>query len=101
MLNGLIGTYAKTAQESMSNKSVKALFEKDGFRDYLDAYPIGGLADGFVWKPGMGATFTGPYSKIEIKAPFTDYIPVKEGPVLDPNKTHKIGFVFHGFTIPG
>ncbi|UVC08537.1 sugar ABC transporter substrate-binding protein [Rhizobium sp. TH2] len=100
VLNGLIASYSKSAQEGISNKSVGELFEKDGFRDYLDAYPVGGLAEGFVWKPGMGATFTGPYSKLEIKAPFTDYIPLPEGAVLDPKKTYKIGFVFHGFNHP-
>jgi ribose transport system substrate-binding protein len=99
-LNGLIAKYSEQAKQEMSNKSVSELFEKDGFRDYLDVYPVGELAEGFVWKPGMGATFTGPYSKLEIKSPFTDYIPLAEGPVLDPNKTYKIGFVFHGFNHP-
>ena len=99
-LNGLITKYGEQAKQGMSNKSVADLFEKDGFRDYLDVYPVGELAEGFVWKPGMGATFTGPYSKLEIKSPFTDYIPLADGPVLDPNKTYKIGFVFHGFNHP-
>jgi ribose transport system substrate-binding protein len=48
----------------------------------------------------MGAEFTGPFSKLPIKAPFTDYLPLPEGPVLDPNKTYRIGFVFHGFNHP-
>ncbi len=100
VLNGLISTYAGAARDGMTNGSVEALFEKDGFRDYLDAYPVGDLAGGFVWKPGMGATFTGPFSELEIKAPFTDYIPLPEGPVLDPDKTYRIGFVFHGFNHP-
>ncbi|MCR9136128.1 MAG: sugar ABC transporter substrate-binding protein [Alphaproteobacteria bacterium] len=100
VLNGLIGNYAQAARDSMTNESVKELFDKDGFRDYLDAYPVGELAGGFVWEPGMGATFTGPYSDLEIKAPFTDYLPLKEGPVLNPDKTYRIGFVFHGFNHP-
>lgn len=100
VLNGLIKTYSDAAKAGMSNASVAALFEQDGFRDYLDVYPVGGLADGFVWEPGMGATFTGPFSKLEIKSPFTDYIPLPEGPVLDPAKTYRIGFVFHGFNHP-
>ena len=72
VLNGLIKKYQDEAKASMSNAEVAELFEKDGFRDYLDVYPVGDLAGGFVWKPGMGATFTGPYSKLEIKSPFTD-----------------------------
>lgn len=100
VLNGLIRKFHDEAKASMSNAEVKALFEKDGFGDYLDAYPVGDLAGGFVWKPGMGATFTGPYSKLEIKAPFTDYLPLPEGPVLDAGKKYRIGFVFHGFNHP-
>src|SRR5262245_14649580 len=66
VLNNLIKKYSDEAKAGMSNTEVSALFEKDGFRDYLDVYPVGDLAGGFVWKPGMGATFTGPFSKLEI-----------------------------------
>lgn len=98
-LNELIEHYAEMA-EDMPNDSVRQLYERDGFRDYLEYYPTGELVDGFVWEPGMGAEFTGPYSKLSIKAPFTDYLPLAEGPILDPNKTYRIGFVFHGFNHP-
>jgi len=100
ILNELIKKYSDEAKASMSNPDIAKLFEDDGFRDYLDVYPVGDLAGGFVWKPGMGATFTGPYSKLEIKSPFTDYLPLPEGPVLDPNKKYRIGLVFHGFNHP-
>ncbi|MCL4067113.1 sugar ABC transporter substrate-binding protein [Pseudomonas sp. GX19020] len=100
VLNALIAQYAAAAAEGMKNTSVAALYDRDAFADYLEVYPVADLVDGFDWKPGMGATFTGPYSKLEIKAPFTDYIPLPEGPVLDPAKTYKIGFVFHGFNHP-
>ncbi|HYD05499.1 MAG TPA: sugar ABC transporter substrate-binding protein [Reyranella sp.] len=99
-LNELINKYSSAAKETMGNADVAALYDKDGFADYLEAYPLGKLAGGFVWKPGMGAEFTGPYSKLPIKAPFTDYLPLPEGPVLDPNKTYRIGFAFHGFNHP-
>ena len=99
VLNELIVKYAASA-EGMTNESIKKLYDRDGFVDYLEAYPVGDLVDGFVWKPGMGAEFEGPFSKLPIKAPFTDYIPFDEGPVLDPNKTYRIGFVFHGFNHP-
>ena len=98
-LNDLIKQYAAASAE-MTNESVRDLYERDGFQDYLEAYPVGDLVDGFVWEPGMGAEFEGPYSKLPIKAPFTDYIPVPEGPVLNPDKTYRIGFVFHGFNHP-
>lgn len=96
-LNAVIAQYADVTAKTMTNPDVKKLFAKDGFADYLADYPVGKLADGFVWKPGMGTTFIGPYSKLKIKAPFTDYLPLPDGPVLDPNRTYRIGFVFHGF----
>jgi ABC-type sugar transport system substrate-binding protein len=96
-LNGVISKYSKVDGKSMTNARVKEIFTKDGLSEELAAYPVGKLAEGFVWKPGMGATFTGPYSKLKIKSPFTDYLPLAEGPVLNPKKTYRIGFVFHGF----
>ncbi|MGS0897215.1 sugar ABC transporter substrate-binding protein [Burkholderia stagnalis] len=99
-LNQVIQQYRGVAGSSMTNPDVKKLFEKDGFGDYLADYPVGKLALGFKWKVGMGATFTGPYSKLRIKAPFTDYLPLPDGPVLNPKKTYRIGFVFHGFNDP-
>jgi ABC-type sugar transport system substrate-binding protein len=98
-LNDLIKKYSG-ADSSMTNPDVKKLFADDGFKDYLTSYPVGTLAGGYAWKPGMGTTFQGPYSKLTIKAPFTDYLPLPEGPVLDPKKTYRIGFVFHGFNHP-
>lgn len=97
LLNTVIGKYAKVDGKAMTNPAVKAIFTKDGLIEELQAYPVGKLTDGFVWKPGMGASFTGPYSKLPIKAPFTDYLPLPAGPVLDAKKTYRIGFVFHGF----
>ena len=99
-LNTMIYQVKRVTSSSMTNPDVKKLFEKDDFGDYLADYPVGNLALGFTWKIGMGATFTGPYSKLRIKAPFTDYLPLPDGPVLDPKKTYRIGFVFHGFNDP-
>lgn len=99
LLNDLIAKYSDRAGD-MSNDSVRALYKRDGFRDYLQAYPTGDLVNGFVWEPGMGAEFTGPHSDLTIKAPFSDYMPLADGPVLDPGRTYRIGFVFHGFNHP-
>jgi ribose transport system substrate-binding protein len=35
-----------------------------------------------------------------VKLPFTDYVPLPDGPIGDPNKTYKIGVTFHGFDHP-
>ncbi|MBT4932180.1 MAG: sugar ABC transporter substrate-binding protein [Rhodospirillaceae bacterium] len=58
------------------------------------------LSGGYVWKLGAGREFIGPLSKLPIKAPFSDYLPLKEGPVLDASKTYRIGFAFHGAAHP-
>lgn len=99
-LNDLIAEYGQQTADTMSNEEVSELFDEDGFIDYLETYPVGELAGGFVWEPGMGAEFEGPLSHLPIKAPFTDYLPLPDGPVLDPDKTYRIGFAFHGFNHP-
>lgn len=100
IINDLIRKYATEAKDGFSNESVAALYEKDGFADFLADYPIGDLAGGYKWEIGAGAEFTGQYSKLPIKAPFTDYIPLPEGQVLNPEKKYRIGFAFHGFNHP-
>ena len=49
-LNTVIARYGKVDEKSMTNPAVKAIFSKDGFAQELQAYPVGKLADGFVWK---------------------------------------------------
>ena len=93
-INNLIGENQKSWKE-FKNEDLGKFFKKDGFRDYLDAYPVTSLTGGFEWSPGMGREFIGPLSGLPIKAPFSDYVPLPEGPVLDANKTYRIGFVYH------
>ena len=93
-INNLIGENQKGWKE-FKNEDLGKFFKKDGFRDYLDAYPVTSLTGGFEWSPGMGREFIGPLSGLPIKAPFSDYVPLPEGPVLDANKTYRIGFVYH------
>jgi ABC-type sugar transport system substrate-binding protein len=98
-INSLIDKYSKDGK-SFASQDVGTLFNKQGFHWYLGAYPVTSLSDGYVWKLGMGRTFTGPLSNLTIKAPFSDYLPLQEGPVLNPAKTYKIGFAFHGAAHP-
>ena len=85
---------------SQANQQIYKLFNDEGFEPYLTGYPKGTMFDNFQWAKGMGTIITGPYSKLELKLPFTDYVPVKEGPIGDANKTYKIGVTFHGFSHP-
>ena len=93
-INDLIAENQK-GWKDFKNKDLGKFFKKDGFRDYLDVYPVTSLTGGFQWEPGMGREFIGPLSGLPIKAPFSDYIPLPEGPVLDSGKTYRIGFVYH------
>lgn len=85
---------------SKANSQIAKLFEDEGFGFYLDKYPRGAPYDNFQWQKGMGTEIIGPFSKQHLKLPFTDYVPLKEGPVGDPQKTYKIGVTFHGFVHP-
>ena len=93
-INDLISENQK-GYKDFKNKDLGKFFKKDGFKDFLDVYPVTSLTGGFEWKPGMGREFIGPLSGLPIKAPFSDYIPLPDGPVLDSNKTYRIGFVYH------
>lgn len=85
---------------SQANKEIYDLFQEEGFQLYMDGYPSGEPYEGFQWEPGMGTEIVGPYSELPLKLPFTDYVPLPEGPIGDANKTYKIGVTFHGFDHP-
>ena len=85
---------------SKANKQVYDLFEKEGFQFYLDKYPTAPRFDGYAFKMGMGTEIVGPMSKQKLKLPFTDYVPLADGPIGDPNKTYRVGYTIHGFNHP-
>lgn len=82
---------------SPANKEINALYEEQGFPMYVDTLPPVNYYDNYVWQKGSGATIKGPFSGLELKLPFSDYVPVPEGPIGDADKTYKVGVVFHGF----
>jgi ribose transport system substrate-binding protein len=83
---------------SDANAEISELFEKEGFEPYLEGYPRGEAVDGFEWEQGSGTEITGPFSKQNLKLPFTDYVPMEEGPIGDGE--YDIGVTFHGFDHP-
>jgi len=84
---------------SRANKQVQHLFRKESFAIYMTKYPRPeGRAESFT--PGMGTKATGPISGQSLKLPFTDYHPLPEGPIGDPNKTYHIGYTIHGLVHP-
>lgn len=85
---------------SDANPQIHELFEKEGFERYLAGYPRGEPYESFQWKQGSGTAIEGPFSKQSLKLPFTDYVPLPDGPVGDPNETYDIGVTFHGFDHP-
>ena len=98
-INSLIASYGKGIK-TFANKDIDALYRKQGFKWYLEAYPVTGLSGEYEWSLGMGSEFIGPLSKLPIKAPFSDYLPLSKGPILNPDKTYRIGFTFHGASHP-
>lgn len=85
---------------SKANGQISKLFQEQGFERYLAGYPRGEPHAGFVWKQGGGTEIKGPFSKQSLKLPFSDYLPLPEGPVGDANKTYNVGVTFHGFDHP-
>ena len=47
-INDLISENQK-GWKDFDNKDLGKFFKKDGFRDYLDAYPVTSLTGGFEW----------------------------------------------------
>lgn len=85
---------------SDANKQIAKIYKEEGFEMYGKSYPKGEPYNGFQWTKGSGTKITGPFSKNDLKIAFTDYVPLKDGPVGDANKKYKIGVVFHGFSHP-
>jgi ribose transport system substrate-binding protein len=85
---------------SDANKSIAKVYNDDGLATYAATYPSGEGIDGYVWHPGSGTQITGPFTKQDLKLPFTDYIPVPAGTVGDPNKKYVIGSLAGGSTSP-
>jgi len=85
---------------SQANKQVYDLFQKEGFAYYLDKYPKAPRYGGYQFKMGMGTEIVGPMSKQNLKLPFTDYMPLADGPIGDKSKTYRVGYTIHGFNHP-
>jgi ABC-type sugar transport system substrate-binding protein len=85
---------------SPANKQINKIYTTEGFDMYQKEYPVGNPYDGYQWVKGSGTDIVGPYSKNNLKLPFTDYVKLPKGPVGDANKTYTLGFVFNGFEHP-
>ncbi len=85
---------------SESNQEIYDLYYSEQLDMYASEYPTPNFVDGYTWEMGSGTEIVGPYSGLDEKLPFTDYIPIPAGTVGDPDKTYKIGVVFHGFDHP-
>ena len=84
---------------SKSNKQINKIFRKEAFAIYLNKYP---RSKGKVptFKVGTGTSVQGPISGQTFKLPFSNYFPLRKGPVGDPQKKYKIGYTIHGFNHP-
>jgi len=84
---------------SRANPQVYKLFHKEAFAIYMNRYPRprGKLTR---FEAGQGTTIIGPKSNQPLKLLFTDYYPLAEGPVGDPEKRYQIGYTIHGHDHP-
>jgi len=101
----LLKHFEKVTKPIWVDKDIEEFFEEQGFREMLMHFGgenqiLGELYGGFKWEPGMGEEFVGEISDLPYKDLFTDYIPLPEGPILDPNKTYRIGFTNLGLAHP-
>ncbi len=85
---------------SKANKQIYDLYQKEGFQLYIESYPNAPHYGGYSYKGGPGTKIEGPMSKQTLDLLFTDYVPLPEGPIGDPDKTYKIGYTIHGFNHP-
>ena len=86
---------------SQANEQIYDLYQEEGFEEYIARYPRGEPFEGFQWEHGSGTQIVGPFSELDLKLPFTDYVPLASGePIGDPDTTYKIGVTFHGFDHP-
>lgn len=79
---------------SQANKEVYDLYMNDALDVYAESAPEGVVYGGYSWTLGDGTEITGPYSgNTNLKMAYTDYMPVDDGPIGDPNKNYKVGVV--------
>jgi len=84
---------------SRANMQVYKRFRREAFAIYMKKYPKPRRKIP-PFKAGMGTVVTGPMSKQKLKLPFTNYYPLKEGPIGNPEKTYRVGYTIHGFGHP-
>ena len=89
----------KNIPVSKANPQVYRMFRKEAFAIYMNKYPRP-KRDIPEFKVGMGTDIIGPMSKQELKLPFTNYFPLSEGPIGNPQKIYRIGYTIHGFNHP-
>lgn len=81
---------------SQANQQVYDLYMNDALDIYAETAPQGIMYDDYTWKRGSGTDITGEFTGNDVKMAFTDYVPVEDGPIGDPNKTYKVGVVIIG-----
>ena len=89
----------KNIPVSKANPQVYRMFRKEAFAIYMNKYPRP-KSDIPEFKVGMGTDIIGPMSKQKLKLPFTNYFPLAEGPIGNPQKIYRLGYTIHGFTHP-
>ena len=106
-LNQLWLYFSKVGKTSADwvDKDLAAFYDAQGWEPLLEAFAgefgqVGDAYGGYSFVIGMGEDFVGEISNLNYKDLYTSYVPLPEGPVLDPDKTYKIGFTNLGLAHP-
>ena len=79
---------------STANQEVYDLYMNDALDVYAETAPEGVVYGGYEWTLGDGTEITGTYTgNPNLKMAYTDYMPVEDGSIGDPEKNYKVGVV--------
>jgi len=92
-------SFWKNIPISRANTQIYQIFRKEAFAIYMKKYPRP-FGQGNSFKADAGKNVIGPISKQELRLPFTNVVPLAEGPIGDPNKHYKIAYTIHGLSHP-
>ncbi len=84
---------------SRANSQVYQIFRKEAFAIYMKKYPRP-FGRGYNFTTDAAVNVIGPISKQKLRLPFTNVVPLAEGPIGDPNKQYNIAYTIHGLGHP-
>ena len=85
---------------SHANEQAANIYEQDGLEAYSQFYPYGEAYNNYTWQPGSGTDIVAPFTGVNLRLPFTDYLPMEADTIGDPSTTYNVGVVSAGSVHP-